>query len=189
MLEPTRRCGWAPEPRSLAAMIAICKHYACCGLRAADTGHDQCMQIGSVDLDKLRGVSDKFVGLAKEATGVIINNDSLQKAGEAQQNRATENLKSLRKEAEAEAKDRKSDTIARSQGKSSGSGVFAEAKGRVKEAAGGVAGDRDLQDDGQADKQRGAADRESTKAKTEAKVHSAKAKADEKTQESADRSS
>ncbi len=147
------------------------------------------MQIGTVDLDKLRGVSDKFVGLAKEATGVIINNDSLQKAGEAQQDRATETLKSLRKEAEAEAKDRKSATIAKSQGNSSGSGVFAEAKGRVKEAAGGIAGDRDLRDDGQADQQRGAADRESTKAKTEAKAHSAKAKADEKAQQSADRAS
>jgi uncharacterized protein YjbJ (UPF0337 family) len=147
------------------------------------------MQIGTVDLDKLRGVSDKFVGLAKEATGVIINNDSLQRAGEAQQERATETLKSLRKEAEAEAQDRKSDTIARSQGKSSGSGVFAETKGKVKEAAGSVAGNRDLQDDGEADQERGAADRQSTKAKTEAKAHSAKAKAEERSQEAADRSS
>ena len=147
------------------------------------------MQIGTVDLDKLRGVSDKFVGLAKEATGVIINNSSLQKAGEAQQDRATENLKALRKEAEAESKDRKSDAIAKSQRNSSGSGVFAEAKGRIKETAGSVAGDRDLQDDGRADQQRGAADRQSTQAKTEAKAHSAKAKADEKAQESADRAS
>ncbi|MDQ6798803.1 MAG: hypothetical protein M3011_12450, partial [Actinomycetota bacterium] len=96
-------------------------------------------------------MSDKFVGLAKEATGVIINNDSLQRAGEAQQDRATETLKSLRKEAEAESKDRKSDAIAKGQGDSSGSGVFAEAKGRVKESAGSIAGDRDLQDDGEAD--------------------------------------
>ena len=67
--------------------------------------------------------------------------------------------------------------------------MFAEAKGRIKETAGSVAGDRDLQDDGRADQQRGAADRQSTQAKTEAKAHSAKAKADEKAQESADRAS
>lgn len=147
------------------------------------------MQIGTVDTHKLRGVSDKFVGLAKEATGVVINNNRLQKAGEAQQDRATETLKALRKEAEAEAKDRKSGAIARSQGDSSGAGVFAEAKGRVKQAAGSLSGDRDLQDDGEADQQRGAADRESTKAKAEAKAHSAKAKADEKAQHEAERTS
>ncbi|MDQ6784444.1 MAG: CsbD family protein [Actinomycetota bacterium] len=170
-------------------MVAICKHYACCGLCSALIGHNRGMQIGTVDLDKLRGVSDKFVGLAKETTGVIINNSGLQKAGEAQQDRATETLKALRKEAEAETKSRKSDSIAKGQGKSSGGGVFAEAKGKVKEAAGRSVGNRDLQDDGEADQQRGSADRQSAKAKTEAKAHSAKAKVDEKAQESAEESS
>ena len=147
------------------------------------------MQIGTVDLDKLRGVSDKFVGLAKEATGVIINNDSLQEAGEAQQDRATENLKALRKEAVAEAKQRKADSIGASQDDDSGSGIFAEAKGKVKETAGGIVGNSSMQSDGEADQKRGAAERESTKAKAEAKAHSAKAKADEKAQHSAEQSS
>lgn len=169
-------------------MVAICKQNAYFGLCPVGLGHNVNMQIGTVDLDKLRGVSDKFVGLVKEAAGVIINNESLQKAGEAQQDRATETLKALRKEAEAEMKGRESDAIAKGQGNSSGSGVFAEAKGKVKEAAGNVVGDRSLQNDGQADQDRGAADRESAKAKVEAKAHSAKAKADEKAQQAAEES-
>lgn len=146
------------------------------------------MQIGTVDLDKLRGVSDKFVGLAKEMTGVIANNDRLQKAGEAQQERATENLKALRSEARAEGKEQKARSIAKTQDDDSGSGVIAQAKGRVKEAAGGIIGDSDLQSDGGADQDRGASQRSATKDRTEAKAHEAKAKVAEKSQEAAERS-
>jgi len=65
------------------------------------------MQIGSIDLQKLRGVGEKVFGLAKEVVGVVINNDRLQQEGDAQQDRASERLRALRKEAEAEMKDAK----------------------------------------------------------------------------------
>jgi len=60
------------------------------------------MQIGRVDLNKLRGVADKGVGLTKEVVGVLIGNDRLQEEGEAQQDRAAEELKAMRKELEAQ---------------------------------------------------------------------------------------
>lgn len=63
------------------------------------------MQVGRVDLNKLRGVSDKALGLAKEFIGVLIGSDQWQKEGEAQQERATEELKALRKELEAQRKE------------------------------------------------------------------------------------
>lgn len=63
------------------------------------------MQIGSVDLTKLRGVADKAIGLAKELVGVLIGNDGLQTEGEAQQERASAELKALRAELEAQKQD------------------------------------------------------------------------------------
>lgn len=63
------------------------------------------MQVGRVDLNKLRGVTDKALGLQKEFFGVLIGNDKLQQEGEAQQERATEELKALRKEIDAQRKE------------------------------------------------------------------------------------
>lgn len=63
------------------------------------------MQVGRIDVNKLRGVSDKALGLAKEFIGVLIGNDGWQKEGEAQQERATQELKALRKELEAQRKE------------------------------------------------------------------------------------
>ena len=72
------------------------------------------MRIGTIDLNKLRGVTDKAVGLAKETLGTLLNNERLEQAGEAQQDRAREQLKALRaevkaqkKEAEAEAQEQR----------------------------------------------------------------------------------
>ena len=65
------------------------------------------MQIGTIDLNKLRGISDKAIGLAKEVLGVLIGNDRLQDEGEAQQERATAELKALREELKAQKKDAK----------------------------------------------------------------------------------
>jgi uncharacterized protein YjbJ (UPF0337 family) len=62
------------------------------------------MRIGTIDLNKLRGVTDKAVGLGKETLGTLLDNDRLVEAGEAQQDRAKEQLKALRQEARAEAK-------------------------------------------------------------------------------------
>ncbi len=65
------------------------------------------MQVGTVDLNKLRGVGRKFLGLLKELTGTLIGNDRMARAGEAEQERAAEELKALRKELEAERKQAK----------------------------------------------------------------------------------
>ena len=59
------------------------------------------MEIGRVDLNKLRGVTDKALGLSKEVFGVLVGNDRWQEEGEAQQARASQQLKALRKEMEA----------------------------------------------------------------------------------------
>jgi len=63
------------------------------------------VQVGRIDVNKLRGVTDKGFGLAKELVGVLIGNDRLQREGEAQQERAAEELKALRKEVEAQRKE------------------------------------------------------------------------------------
>lgn len=63
------------------------------------------MQVGRVDINKLRGVADKAAGLAKELIGVLIGNENWQKEGEAQQERAAEELKALRKELDAQRKE------------------------------------------------------------------------------------
>jgi uncharacterized protein YjbJ (UPF0337 family) len=65
------------------------------------------VQIGTIDLNKLRGVSDKGLGLAKEFLGVLTGNDRLQDEGEAQQERATAQLKALREELKAQKEDAK----------------------------------------------------------------------------------
>ncbi len=65
------------------------------------------MQIGQIDVNKLWGVGDRALGLGKEFVGVLTGSDRLQQEGEAQQERATETLKALRKEIEAQQKDAK----------------------------------------------------------------------------------
>jgi len=73
------------------------------------------MNVGKIDLTQLRGVSDKGLGLAKELVGTVLGNEALQREGEAQQDRASEEMKALRKQAEAEAKRAKADTFETSQ--------------------------------------------------------------------------
>ena len=73
------------------------------------------MNVGKIDLTQLRGVSDKGVGLAKELVGTLLGNESLQRQGEAQQDRASEEMKALRKQAEAQANESKADTLEQSQ--------------------------------------------------------------------------
>ena len=60
------------------------------------------MRIGNIDLNKLRGVTDKGVGFGKELAGTFFNNDRLVDAGQAQQDKATSRLKALREEAKAQ---------------------------------------------------------------------------------------
>jgi uncharacterized protein YjbJ (UPF0337 family) len=71
------------------------------------------MQIGTVDLNKLRSLGDKFAGLVKELVGTLAGNDNLAKAGEAQQERATEQIRALRAELKAEVNDAKAATFER----------------------------------------------------------------------------
>ncbi len=65
------------------------------------------MRIGTVDINKLRGIGDKFVGLGRELIGTLTDNRPLIEAGEAQQERATEQLRALRAEIKAEKADAK----------------------------------------------------------------------------------
>lgn len=69
------------------------------------------MQLGSIDLNKLRGIGDKAAGLSKELVGTLIGNDRLQEAGEAQQDRAAEQLRALRAEVKAKQKDAKAEVL------------------------------------------------------------------------------
>jgi len=73
------------------------------------------MNVGKIDMTQLRGVSDKGLGLVKELAGTLLGNESLQREGEAQQDRASEELKAFRKQAEAQAKESKADSIEQKQ--------------------------------------------------------------------------
>lgn len=65
-------------------------------------------------------------------------------------------------------------------------GVFEEAKGKLKQVAGDVLDDPDLEREGRAQKDKGKAEREATEAKAEAKAQEAKAKVHEMEQELAE---
>ena len=144
------------------------------------------MNIGTIDVDKLRGVGDKFVGLYKELAGVVVNSESLQKAGQAQQKKATETLQALTEQAKAQAQDTKAKALHASDPDSSGSGVVAEVKGKAKQAAGRLVGDPELQQEGKIDEERGAAGRAATQHRASAKVHEAEARAADKAQQAAE---
>jgi uncharacterized protein YjbJ (UPF0337 family) len=65
------------------------------------------MKVGNVELEHVRGITDKVFGLGKEIVGTALNNGRLVKEGEAQQSKGTASLKALRKQAEAQAQDTK----------------------------------------------------------------------------------
>jgi uncharacterized protein YjbJ (UPF0337 family) len=65
------------------------------------------MKLGNVELEHVRGITDKVFGLGREIVGTALNNNRLVKEGEAQQSKGTESLKALRKQAEAQAKETK----------------------------------------------------------------------------------
>ena len=73
------------------------------------------MQIGRVDLNKLRGVVDKGVGLGREFVGVLVGNDRLQEEGQAQQQRASAELRALSHQVKAESNDTKAELLERRQ--------------------------------------------------------------------------
>jgi uncharacterized protein YjbJ (UPF0337 family) len=114
------------------------------------------MQLGQVDINKLRGLSDKGLGFAKEVVGTIANNDRLVKEGDAQQSRAAEALRAMRKEVEAQS------DLAK---------------------AGEITDNPDLRREGSAQREKGKAETDASKARAEAKAHEAKTKGHEVEQE------
>jgi galactose-1-phosphate uridylyltransferase len=60
------------------------------------------MQVGTIDVKKLRFVADKGLGVSKEVMGVLVGSARLQEEGESQQERATAELKALRNEVQAQ---------------------------------------------------------------------------------------
>lgn len=147
------------------------------------------MRLGTIDLNKLRGISDKGFGLGKEFVGVISNNERLQREGQAQQERAAAELDALREELKAqkqeakagtyeaqqraaqESKDRSTDLKAKDE-----SGIGASIKGKVKEAVGDLTDNEALQQEGKAQKDKGKAETNADAARTKAKAYEAKAK-------------
>jgi uncharacterized protein YjbJ (UPF0337 family) len=79
------------------------------------------VQLGTVDVNKLKSIGDKAVGLSKELVGTITGNERLQEAGEAQQEKAAETLRALRAEAKAAAKEAKADVLEQRQKAAAGS--------------------------------------------------------------------
>ncbi len=73
------------------------------------------MRVGTIDLTQMRGISDKGLGLAKELVGTLLKNEALQREGEAQQDRASEEMKAFRKQAEAQGKEAKADSYEQTQ--------------------------------------------------------------------------
>ncbi|MBV9292212.1 MAG: hypothetical protein JO222_07165 [Frankiales bacterium] len=60
------------------------------------------MRIPRVDPKDATGLYDKVVGLGKEITGEIFDQQRLIEAGEAQQAKGTEKLKAIREQAKAD---------------------------------------------------------------------------------------
>ena len=73
------------------------------------------MRIGNIDLNKLRGVADKGMGFGKEIAGTFLGKDHLVDAGQAQQDKASEQLKALRQEAKAQASEAEAEVHERRQ--------------------------------------------------------------------------
>lgn len=108
---PARHCSpgpaSCPSPRAATGQSLPVWHVLSVVWSSAASGYNSCMQMGTIDLQKLRGVGEKAFGLTKEFMGVITNNERLQQEGDAQQDRASEKLRALRKEAEAQVKEAK----------------------------------------------------------------------------------
>lgn len=141
------------------------------------------------------GLTDKMIGLAREAVGTIIGNDGLADAGKAQQEKGTNRLEAIKHEAKADAA--RANAMAQdkaeraAQGKSNdgagsnefakggvteaGGGLAERLKGQAKEAVGSITNNSSLKREGNAQQAKGEA--KSNAAKEEAKAEAARAKA------------
>lgn len=147
------------------------------------------MQVGTIDLNKLRGVADKGLGLGKEFVGTLLNNDRLQQEGEAQQERATAELKALKQELKAQKYEGKAAAFetkerAAQAAKDNGAslerkdkpGITEAIKGKAKEVVGDITDNAKLQREGEAQKEKGKADTDAANARAKAKAYEAEAK-------------
>jgi uncharacterized protein YjbJ (UPF0337 family) len=148
------------------------------------------MRLGTIDTNKLRGITDKGLGLGKEFVGVLTSNDRLQKEGQAQQERAAAELDALREELKAQKHEAKAGVFEAKQrtaqeakgGDSTDlkakdeSGFAASVKGKVKEAVGDLTDNAELKQEGQAQKEKGKEETNADAARVKAKAHEAKAK-------------
>lgn len=140
------------------------------------------------------GLSEKAIGLAREVVGTFINNDSLKKAGQAQQRKATERLEAAQREfaadlerAKAYGKEKQqalhqdpedrsdSGELGRSGPREAVSATAEKVKGKLKTVAGSITGDDEMRREGEV--QQDKADHQARAAKEEAKAEGARAKA------------
>ncbi len=148
------------------------------------------MQLGTIDTNKLRGLTDKGFGLGKEVVGALTGNEKLQREGQAQQERAAAELDALREEfkaakhdAAAEAHEARERVAQEAKGndngklgRSTGNGVTETVKGKAKEVIGDLTDNTELKREGQAQKDKGHEETQATKARMKAKEKEAEAK-------------
>ncbi|MEY2424926.1 MAG: hypothetical protein QOI61_498 [Actinomycetota bacterium] len=161
------------------------------------------MKLGTIDVNQLRGVTDKGVGLGKELVGTILGNDRLQQEGEAQQERAASELKALREQIKAQGQKAKAESFESKErlaqeSKRGGSndkldfkdksGVTETIKGKAKEAVGSITDNDALKREGEAQQQKGRADVNADKHEAKAKAHEVEAKEKELEQRTAAKS-
>jgi uncharacterized protein YjbJ (UPF0337 family) len=71
------------------------------------------MRLGRIELNKLRGLADKAFGLSKEVVGSVAGSERLEREGEQQQARASQQLKALRNQVKAERREARQRTAQR----------------------------------------------------------------------------
>ena len=150
----------------------------------------------------LPNLGEKAVGLTKEFWGTVLDRDDLREAGQAQQKKAEERIEQFRQELKADAKRAQAASDesrqkahqskgARSDGKSelektgpqsAASATAEKVKGSVKEAAGSVFGNDDLRQEGAAQQDKAAHEKDVAKQEGRAEQSRAKANAAERQQ-------
>ncbi|MDP1794864.1 MAG: hypothetical protein Q8K63_12095 [Acidimicrobiales bacterium] len=148
------------------------------------------MQLGTIDTNKLRGLTDKGVGFGKEFVGAIVGNKRLQQEGQAQQERAAAELNALGEEIKAAKHDAEAKThearerVAQEAkggdnpklGRSTGNGITETVKGKAKEVVADITDNAQLKREAEAQQDKGQAETQATKARTKAKAYEAEAK-------------
>lgn len=147
------------------------------------------MQLGAIDTNKLRGLTDKGLGLGKEFVGALTGNEKMQREGQAQQERAAAEMNALREEMKAAKHDAEAKTHetreraaqeakdgGNANGRSTGSGVTETVKGKAKEVVADITDNAQLKREGEAQQDKGRAETQATKARAKAKAHEAEAK-------------